>query len=143
MFGSLHSLGYGVRASWASEEDYDEAARYSRDLWIPETLTEETEATIAPAADPDLTRMDIIMTESPPTEPTVTGTTPAPSSSLLLAPELRDHSPVPLHRRSSSSPPPDTVDIGFSVSAMRQLQLSHLARPLSPPSRSPLPSSPT
>ncbi|KAJ7108801.1 hypothetical protein C8R44DRAFT_884830 [Mycena epipterygia] len=152
-FGSLHSLGYDVRASWASLDDFEEAARYSRDLWTPETTAEEAAAPGTseasdtmevdyPVRPPSRLALALVTPEAPsPSAMDASSTPPVTSNVGPTTPTTVRHPPSPVRHLPSPTPPPReispqplacTMDIGTSVSTMRQLQLSHLARPSSP-----------
>ncbi|KAJ7142838.1 hypothetical protein C8R44DRAFT_726152 [Mycena epipterygia] len=134
VFGSLHSLGYDVRASWASLDDFEEAAHYSHDLWTLETTAEE--ATV-PGTSEASNMMEVDCPVQPPSHLALAVVTPeAPSLSAMDVSSMPPVTPnvgptTPMTARHLPSPMPlplaCNIDIGTSVFTMRQLQLSHLA----------------
>ncbi|KAJ7093056.1 hypothetical protein C8R44DRAFT_890834 [Mycena epipterygia] len=111
-FASLHGLAAGLQASWASTDEFDEATRYSHDVWHPRSSTEEVRMASTSQQDPEAMEVD---------EPA-----PPQSQGLTLPP-----SALPNNIAAESA-----TDLGISVVSMRHLQLRHLTIPSSPPTSS-------
>ncbi|KAJ7141485.1 hypothetical protein C8R44DRAFT_867103 [Mycena epipterygia] len=57
-FASLHGLAAGLQASWASTDEFDEATRYSCDVWHPRSSAEEVRMASMSQRDPEAMEVD-------------------------------------------------------------------------------------